>query len=196
MNGVTEMNGIITDNDNKLAKLLILDLDNTLIESVDFDQIDFSTLPDDLIRFYIAEFNMMIFVRPKLFKFISRCQDMGYDIGIWSAGVESYVKAITDMLFSHVNTVFRFCRTQCLKLDIDGKQNLTKPLDIIWEKYEKYSANNTVVIDDLKSMYMFNPDNLIEIKPFHYLDINDRELLKLLPLLKTRFVESIQDKNI
>lgn len=187
------MNKSNTDTKTKSRKLLVLDLDNTLIESVDVSKLDFNNLPQQLVKFLLPKFGMMTFVRPNLFVFLNRCIDMGYDIGVWSAGVKEYVNSISDMLFSHIDIVFKFCRDQCLILPINGKETITKPLDLIWDIHDEYSADNTVVIDDLKSMHIFYPDNLLVIKPFRYTNETDKELLHMLILLRTlSILDSIQ----
>src|SRR5579863_4013335 len=145
---INKINTIKTPKANNKSKLLILDLDHTIIHSVDVKKVNFSKIPDNVIRLLLKRFGLMMFVRPGLFRFIDECINLGYDIGVWSSGDESYVNEVVGMLLSHIDIIFKFSKNQCVTINIDNLKITTKPLDIVWEKYEQYSTSNTIILDD------------------------------------------------
>lgn len=63
----------------------------------------------------------------------------------------------------------------------------TKPLGVIWGKFEEYTSKNTIMFDDLRRNFLMNPQNGLKIRPFREAHKNrhkDRELLKLTKYLK------------
>ena len=169
--------------DVKDRKLLVLDLDNTMIDAMERDKINESKVSQEMLRFPLDIYNYTVFIRPGLFSFLGQCFKLGYDIGIWSAGEPEYVKIVIKILFPGINIKFIYTGKHCLRLTINKVVYATKPLDRIWEKYEEYSSNNTVVIDDNPNAHIFNKMNLLNIKPFRYTDHNDNELSKMLKIL-------------
>lgn len=62
-----------------------------------------------------------------------------------------------------------------------------KPLQVLWENNRGFSAKNTIMIDDLPSNFMLNPQSGLVIKP--YVDCKstksaDNELLQILSYLR------------
>ncbi|XP_015759471.1 PREDICTED: ubiquitin-like domain-containing CTD phosphatase 1 [Acropora digitifera] len=63
----------------------------------------------------------------------------------------------------------------------------TKPLGVIWGKFEEYNSKNTIMFDDLRRNFLMNPQNGLKIRPFREAHKNrqkDTELLKLAKYLK------------
>lgn len=41
-----------------------------------------------------------------------------------------------------------------------------KPLPVLWAKIPEYTADNTIMFDDLRRNYAFNPQNGLVIRPY------------------------------
>ena len=57
-----------------------------------------------------------------------------------------------------------------------------KPLGVIWGKYPQYTAQNTIMFDDLRRNFLMNPQNGLKIRPFREAHKNrstDNELVGL-----------------
>jgi len=39
----------------------------------------------------------------------------------------------------------------------------TKPLGVIWGKFEEYSSKNTIMFDDLRRNFLMNPQNGLKV---------------------------------
>lgn len=146
---------------NKPRKLLVLDLDNTLIISFTAPQSDTQhdfVISDGPYRSYY------VIMRPYLIEFLITVSKY-YDIAIWSAGTELYVKKIVDYIFNSpfigINPVYVYSRNRC----IIQNENIYKPLYKIWRR-KKYTKSTTIVIDDYHTTYRKNYGNAILIKEF------------------------------
>ena len=54
-----------------------------------------------------------------------------------------------------------------------------KPLPLLWQRYECYTSQNTVMLDDLRRNYVMNPQNGLVIRPYRHAARNrssDQEL--------------------
>jgi RNA polymerase II subunit A small phosphatase-like protein len=156
-------------------RLLILDLDETLIHS-EFEyqmegNYDFKiSFDDDSLIFVKKRPNLNIFLE-YAFK--------NFKVAIWTASTEKYAKSILE---------------QC-KVDI-------KKLEFLWTRekciikngfYHSYGLKNLsninyielkdiLIIDDVEETASNNPDNLILIKPYIY--GKDKELLEIIKYLE------------
>lgn len=41
-----------------------------------------------------------------------------------------------------------------------------KPLPVLWGHFPEYTAHNTIMFDDLRRNYVFNPQNGLVIRPY------------------------------
>ena len=41
-----------------------------------------------------------------------------------------------------------------------------KPLPVLWGRFPEYTAHNTIMFDDLRRNYVFNPQNGLVIRPY------------------------------
>ncbi len=41
-----------------------------------------------------------------------------------------------------------------------------KPLPVLWARIPEYTADNTIMFDDLRRNYVFNPQNGLVIRPY------------------------------
>lgn len=150
-----------------MKKLLILDLDETLISSTNDKPIsfDFSFILED-ITYYVN-------IRPKLNIFIDFCFEY-FSVAIWSAGEEDYVNKIIKYIFRdrQKQLLFIWSERKCTKIvktyNFYNQSIIRiKKLQKIWKKYKGiFDKTNTLIIDDTPSTYMKNYGNAIGIKQF------------------------------
>ncbi|XP_043462072.1 ubiquitin-like domain-containing CTD phosphatase 1 [Leptopilina heterotoma] len=138
-------------------KLLVLDIDNTLLDHK--------------------------LVRPFLQEFLTRAYN-NYDIVIWSATEMQHIRRKLEFLnaIDNPNYKIAFCLDLSAMAVIDDKHILVKPLSLIWNKYKQYSSMNTIIVDDLSKNFILNRQSGLWIKPFKKSHVNihrDRELLKI-----------------
>lgn len=156
----------------KRKKLLVLDLDHTLI--------DFTPRAEK-VPLYRR-------IRPYLNEFLT-VADQYYDIVIWSATSARtlYKKLNILQLLDQPNYSI------WLYLDIShmdwiqtptGKIG-TKPLSLIWSSYSSYNARNTLMIDDNATNFYYNERNGLKIEPYFLENYEtDSELMLLTDYIK------------
>lgn len=155
-------------------KLLVLDIDYTL-----FDHRSTAENPTQLMRPYLHEF------------LTSAYED--YDIAIWSATSFKWIEVKMRQLGVLNNQNYKIT----LMLDSSAMVAVhtsqygfldAKPLAVIWGKYpDFYNANNTIMFDDLRRNFLFNPQNGLRIRAFREANKNratDTELLQLSKYLR------------
>ncbi|XP_068709283.1 ubiquitin-like domain-containing CTD phosphatase 1 [Montipora foliosa] len=154
-------------------KLLVLDVDYTI-----FDHRSVAETGAELMRPYLHDFLATSYEH--------------YDIAIWSATSMKWINAKMKELGIIDNPNYKIC----LLLDsgamitvLSSKYGLieTKPLGVIWGKFEEYNSKNTIIFDDLRRNFLMNPQNGLKIRPFREAHKNrhkDKELLKLAKYLK------------
>jgi len=155
-------------------RLLILDLDETLIHSVDQYVPKKSTVKVD---------HWYVYPRPGLIPFLRDISALYY-LAVWSAADELYVNSIISKVIPN-DIIFEFIwdRSRCTKrIDIDTKvsyyeKNLKKV------KKLNYSLDDIIIVDDIPENASRNYGNLITVKPY-YGETYDDELPKLFHYLK------------
>ena len=172
-NSIIKKNKSIKELKNSTKKLLILDLDETLVHA-DFENI--YKKHDIEIKFKDKNeiFSVGIFIRPYLTEFLDSISKI-FDIGIYTASVKSYADAILDRI-DPTKIYFKFIlyREDCI--NINGKICI-KDLNIF-----DLPLNKIVIIDN--SLYSFSNQlsNGILITSF-YNDRNDTQLKDVLSYL-------------
>ena len=161
-------------------KTLILDLDETLIHS-SFkpfkikDEIALKIKPS-LNNNNIANEHYIIYMlkRPYVGLFLSIVCDI-FEVVIFTASVPDYANAIINEIDTENKIKYRLFREHCIKIDKD--------------KYIKnlYSLGrdlkNVIIIDNNPLSYTLNIENGLPISSWET-NINDNELIKLIPLLQ------------
>ena len=158
----------------KYNKLLILDIDETLIHSSE-KQLD--RIPDFRLDKYF------VYIRPGLKEFISNCSKL-FNLAIWTASSSEYaIEVIKNIFPDDLRLEFIFTGERCLlkrNLDLDVIE-IFKPLKKV--KRKGYSLNNILIVDDTAKTFKYNYGNGILIK--EYLgESNDNELSLLLKYLE------------
>ena len=185
---------------------VILDLDNTIINSLDND--DRQQLPimfqdkftyRDMIPIY------RVFARPHLQEFLDHIF-AHYNVSVFTAAEKNYALFIIEnFLLTKPERQLDFI---FYRMHVDLGQQLyngTKDLRLIWDHFQMYNfyPNNTIIIDDLIDVKKANPFNTIQIKSFDMIDsygkpnwdiINDNELYRVLEELKN-LSEKMKNRN-
>lgn len=152
--------------------ILILDLDETLVyatQGIDCDG-------DFKIRDYCVK------KRPHLDKFVDYLTDNPfYEVGVWSAGIGEYVRAMVDNIFPDPSILkFVVSREFC-------NEAYKKPLSKIRSLYNctystDYGRDQFSIVDDRENITDYDELNHIKVKPFKG-DSDDKELLDLIEFL-------------
>jgi TFIIF-interacting CTD phosphatase-like protein len=166
-------------------KLVVLDLDSTLLYTDD-------NVKDAGAGTYTLNFGdekMKGVWRPYWKTFLTEINN-NFDVGIWSAGTDEYVKEIAKLIKKVIPLKFVFTRDQCDILTTKTDILHQKPLSSIFELFPEYNYKNTIIIDDTPDVAYDNPINLIHIKKFE--GKPDKELLKVLDkLLKNSNIKDV-----
>lgn len=159
-------------------KLLILDLDETLIHSVEKPlerKPDFSF---DIFHTY---------KRPFLEKFLKFCFEY-FEVAVWTSATNSYaLEILKNILNQNQIPTFVWTRNRCtLSFDEELRESfLTKKM---WKvKRKGYDLTKVVVIDDRPEQWRSSYGNLIRVK--EYLGEKEDNELRLL----TKYLEKIKD---
>jgi len=181
-------------------KNIILDLDETLIHCIGYDEMSDDELDKRCDKYTPerCESNVHSIVdlyeayeRPGLQKFLTFLF-ANFNVSVWTAASKDYACEIVDKILigEHGNSRkldFIFFSYHC-KLAKKEKKNM-KCLSIVWDIFETegYDETNTIIIDDNDLVYKDQEKNCIHIKPFDiFEDINkddDIELKKIEDML-------------
>ena len=153
-------------------KTLILDLDETLVHS-GFHP--FKRKSDFTLNIKVDGKNHTIYVlkRPYVEEFLSEIAPY-YEIIIFTASISEYASPLLDMLDKNKLTSGRLFRQHCL---------FNHGLYLKDIKIVQKDLKDVIIIDNNPVSYVMNQDNGLPILTW-YDDLNDKELLNLLPLLK------------
>lgn len=167
----------------KSNKLLILDLDETLIHATE-------TKLDMLEEFQFEQY--YVYKRPHLDTFLENISKH-FTVGIWSSADDDYVTEIVQNIIpSTIELKVVWGRSRCsIKRDYDYDQyNFEKRLDKL--KKQGFRLEQIIIVDDSPEKTRNNYGNAIYIKEFLG-DKNDEELNFLFDyLLKLKTVENIR----
>lgn len=200
INSIKPLNLLNNQMNNHLN--IILDLDNTLLNSITFENLDYvpPEIPLKHIDFKISNLNptfkYRIFARPYLDFFLNEISKFA-NIAVWTAAGKEYAQEIVNNLFpNNINIDFLFHSEQtedCLR-----NYYKMKPLDYLFSlNPDKYNKNNTIIIDDYGMVIDSNKNNSIQIPRWDIFEQNsitfnrnscyDVELLKMINKIKHRF---------
>jgi TFIIF-interacting CTD phosphatase-like protein len=183
---------------------LFLDIDQTLIAAVPFEPdedddedddetYDFRKFKEKAKQFDFENMDSVyiIFERPHLQTFLDYVF-REYNVSLFTAASKSYCLFILENIIAPDDKPERkldytFFSYHCsLSSKFKGS---TKDLSILWDIYkdDKYSPDNTLIIDDYDNVYNAQPKNAIPAPPFHFTkkgSEKDTFLLDLIPKLK------------
>ena len=165
-------------------KILILDLDETLIHS-SFQplQINNKIIKPDIhfkIFFNFKYHDIFVYKRPFLNKFLKEMNKI-FNIYVFTASIKKYAKPLLNILDKHNYIIKKFYRESCCLSE--GK--FIKDLRLL-----NLNLNDVIILDNNPISYKFNKKNGIPIKSWHF-DKNDNELLKIIPFLN--YLSTVDD---
>ncbi|XP_076948606.1 uncharacterized protein LOC143620921 [Bidens hawaiensis] len=143
--------------DNK--KTVFLDVDETLIHSVPasglirpqhYDFIVNPLLDGERVTFYVTK-------RPFVDEFLKFLHEKGFEIVVFTAGIEEYASLVLDTLDRDGLISYRLYRDSCTELD--GR--FVKDLSNLGRDLKK-----GVIVDDNPNSYSLQPENAIPIVAF------------------------------
>ena len=165
------------------SKLLILDLDETLVFATD------SPLPRPG-DFEIDEYTL--YKRPYVHEFIEFCRQH-FRVAVWTSSSESYAQEVVKTLFGGSYPLeFVWARKRCTqKLDPEDYSYVwLKNLDKV--RRRGYALEHTLIVDDTPEKLQRHYGNLVRVRPFEG-DESDDELRRLMPyLLKLKKEENVR----
>ena len=160
-------------------KTLILDLDETLVHSSmrPFPKCADITLP---LNFNGKKIFIYVLKRPFLEKFLEE-MNLIYDIIIFTASLADYAEPLLDIIDKNKVIKYRLNRSHCRHY-----QNIyIKDLKVI-----NRNLKDMIIVDNNPESYLMNKENAIPILTWES-DVNDTELLKLIPVLK--YLSNVDD---
>jgi RNA polymerase II subunit A small phosphatase-like protein len=155
-------------------KLLVLDLDETLIHSV---KEPLERTPD------FRAFQYFVYKRPGVDCFLSTCTEL-FNLAVWTSAGEDYAHQIIKHIFPKPAQLrFVFSSERCsVRFDYaNGSYQILKPLRKL--KRKGYSLEKVLVVDDTPETFMDNYGNGILVRRY-YGGEDDEELLLLLKYLE------------
>jgi TFIIF-interacting CTD phosphatase-like protein len=155
-------------------KLLVLDLDETLVYSV---KEPLARTPD------FTALQYSVYKRPGVDLFLSTCTDW-FKIAVWTSSSPDYAHEVIRNIFPEsVKIQFIFTWERCsVRFDYQtGKYYYVKQLKKL--KKKGYSLKKILVIDDTPETFVDNYGNAIQVRKYKG-EQEDDELLMLLKYLK------------
>jgi TFIIF-interacting CTD phosphatase-like protein len=171
---------------------ILLDLDQTLIASVNIDEVK----KDQNNQLYLQtyEFAVMpgyyiIFARPHLQEFLDFLFKH-FNVSVWTAASREYAMFIVEkfILTKPDRKLDFFFYSYHTNLAIKESKKL-KDITMIWRKFDvkNYNSKNTYIIDDNDDVYTAQPKNTIQIRPFNHDEsrsFRDREFTRIIKILQ------------
>ena len=186
-----ERKGIVDIKDhrniNRNKKLLILDLDETLVHSCfkpTINNINNNLPRPDIflkVKFHSKYHDVFVYKRPFVDEFLEKMSKY-YNLIIFTASVREYADPLLDQLDKNRCIKLRYYRNNC-SLDKNGK--FVKNLSTIYN-----DLKNVILLDNNPISYSYNKDNGLPIITWHF-DKKDRELVKIIPILE--FLSTVDD---
>ena len=167
---------VITLNSRK--KILILDLDETLVHSSTKNP--FPNKKNLILDIKDIKYKIYVIIRPFLEKFLQE-MSLYYDLYIYTASIPQYSKTLVKILDKKKVIIQVLHRDHCLNIYGKRLKDLT-----IFNK----DLKDIIIIDNNPAFYALNKENGIPIQTWIG-EPKDKELLKLIPILK--YLSKVKD---
>ena len=155
-----------------MSNLIILDIDNTLMDSESKKKIYFKK-PNSIF------FGIKNYSRPYLIKFIKQCFKTFSYVAIWTAASKDWANNFINNILHMKRNDFLFVWdiSQCSSKN----SYYCKPLKKVWIKYPQFNNTNSFIIDDRIKNNVFNKKNFLLIPSYSInLGNKDNTLLQLI----------------
>jgi hypothetical protein len=154
---------------------VVLDLDNTLISTVDYN-------PSLESRYKCKRYDKdtLICARPYLTEFLEWLFD-NCNVSVFTAADKDYAMFVINNFIGKRKLDFIFYRYH-VNMGIQEFRGGLKDLRLIWETFDMYGfdCTNTLIIDDSTDVKATNPLNCMLLYPFNAnKDFNDDHLLRV-----------------
>lgn len=167
-----------------MKKLIVLDLDETLIHALESPlgpKCDF-----EVDRYYVYK-------RPHLHEFIDYCL-ASFEVAVWTSSTSSYASEIVERIFPSVSELkFVFARDKCTHRFDPEFVDYYYLKDLKKVKKLGFKLSNIIAIDDSPEKFNRHYGNLVRVKPFEG-NSEDNELLKLIKYLE--ILKSAEDIRV
>ena len=163
-------------------KLLILDIDETLIHTERFpiDYLSEGTY-DFKIKSSDNEYEYFVIKRPYLKEFID-WSFKNFKVGIWTAAGDKYASTVLSNIGIDISNLEFFYTQEHCTLKIDNETGSCYGVKNLSKIRKKYNLDEVLIVDDIHHTAINNYGNLIHIKEFTT-NRDDKELLKLISYL-------------
>lgn len=164
-------------------KLLVLDLDETLIHS----SFKFVHNADFIIPVRIEDRDHEIYVikRPGVDEFMKRMGEL-FEIVVFTASVSKYADPLLDQLDIHHVVHHRLFRESCY----NHNGNFVKHLGILGRPLE-----DVIILDNTPTSYIFHPQHAVPVSSW-FSDAHDNELLDMVPILEDLSSKDVYDVSL
>lgn len=173
-------------------KLVLLDLDNTLICSEDLDNVEDSEALEHAKKHLVNQKMVnyyQIFERPHLQEFLSFLF-ANFKVGVWTASSKDYaifiVKNFIIKDYNDRKLDLFLCSHHC-NVSKRNYKGVSKHLNLLSEKWKVADTDNVILIDDLEELSEKQENTVITVKPFFYnseFAHKDNELIELTKILE------------
>lgn len=163
-------------------KLLVLDLDETLIHTVELrDETAYCERDPDI---WIDDTSLASYKRPGVEEFLTWCFENYAAVGLWTAGTRPYAFEVLPHLCNPNDFAFVWGRERCTwKFDFErGESDWIK--DIRKLRRMGYSKQKILCVDDTPEKFKRSYGNYIRVQAFEG-DPEDTELEQLARYLET-----------
>lgn len=149
---------------------LVLDLDETLIHTWKRDDPKLMKKAETRAadRYYGFKLNDGYYywglLRPGVGEFLKTNFKRFDIVGIWTAATDDYADKIKERLEEECGYKFHFVwsREDCSLV----KGEYIKPLARLFSKFPDIDPDNTIMLDDKRTIAVYNPKNLLQIHPY------------------------------
>jgi len=158
----------------------VLDLDNTLICS----QSRRTKKPSFEIN--LGGEHYYVYKRPGLDRFILEMFLHAKSVSIWTAATKDYCDKILKNIFTESERKkLKFIWSRNKTINRNGMYYL-KDMSKVFSEFGSMNKSNTLLIDDNPDHMAVSEGNMMYIKPWMNLNCRDRELMKIVKLLRER----------
>lgn len=184
-----------------MKKNLILDLDNTILSSVELKKI--KKIPHNNLEYIDMDTDFRVFLRPHIKEFLNYIFKH-FKISVWTAASKDYALfIINNIILKDRNEDGTKRKLDFIFFDYHGKVSENKyehpkKLEILWKFYNfpGYNKHNTVIIDDNKYVHTRQKNNIIKAIYFDaekpHAD-DDTFMLDVLPILDKFLKKNCQE---